>query len=376
MNFGLEEENGHLKRRTPITLMEGAKKLAEEVYGWDSASELALKRNYEQCLDVLRKMFLWSSKVKGLPFPLHQFISQGGSAYATLEPHNKRQLTLEGQYKTTGDRLLFPLVFCRECGQDYYVVRYDAEHQQITPLLPTAIDEQNEDIQEGYITLDEEGLWDIYDEDRLPDNWFRNLKSGRKIKPEFADFIPRQLYVYNDPHAFQHLAQEALDICHFKQDKASCTQACYECLLSYQNQFDHPYLDRHLIKDFLVELSQSKLTCPQGDREERYSQLLGDTDPNSDYERLVLRAIYQQGLLLPDKAQEYFPDAQCKPDFIYTNAKIALFCDGSVHDNPDRQQRDLVQRQDLDFHTGYKAFTFNYLQDLDGQVNQLKALFD
>jgi hypothetical protein len=57
----------------------------------------------------------------------------------------------------------------------------------------------------------------------------------------------------HDSHAFQNLAKEALDICHFKQDKVSCTQACYECLLSYQNQFDHPYLNRHLIKDFLQE---------------------------------------------------------------------------------------------------------------------------
>jgi hypothetical protein len=126
MNFGLEEKDGHLTRRQPISLQEGASKLSE-----------LTKIDQETCLNALKGMFLWSSYLnnqnqpnqppKGLPFRLHQFISQGGSVYATLQPHKERELTLEGKYKTTGDRLLFPLVFCRECGQDYYVVKYDSE---------------------------------------------------------------------------------------------------------------------------------------------------------------------------------------------------------------------------------------------------------
>lgn len=113
MNFGLAEEDGYLIRRTPIALSDGSKQLSE-ITGIDA----------EICSDTLKQMFFWSSRVdQGLPFRLHQFISQGGSVYATLESKEKRYLTLEGQYKTSGDRLLFPLVFCRECGQDYYAVR-------------------------------------------------------------------------------------------------------------------------------------------------------------------------------------------------------------------------------------------------------------
>lgn len=55
----------------------------------------------------------------------------------------------------------------------------------------------------------------------------------------------------------QKIAQQALDICHFIEPKNSCAQACYQCLLSYSNQFDHPHLNRHLIKDFLVQLQGS-----------------------------------------------------------------------------------------------------------------------
>ncbi|OKH52147.1 hypothetical protein NIES2101_16060 [Calothrix sp. HK-06] len=57
-----------------------------------------------QYLDILKQMFLWASKTKGLAFRLHQFISQGGSVYATIENRDKRLFTLECQYKTTEDR--------------------------------------------------------------------------------------------------------------------------------------------------------------------------------------------------------------------------------------------------------------------------------
>jgi len=119
---------------------------------------------------------LWGSRTKGLTFRLHQFISQGGSVYATIEPKDQRYLTLDGQYSTTGDRLLFPIVFCRECGHDYYMVRCDRENHKITPLLPNAIDfdPDNTEIQEGYITLDEPNLWSDEDCDRLPDIAIRN----------------------------------------------------------------------------------------------------------------------------------------------------------------------------------------------------------
>ena len=188
MNFGLAEVDGHLIRKSPIALSEGSEQLAK-ITGIDKNA----------CADALKQMFFWSSRIdKGLPFRLHQFISQGGSVYATLESPEKRFLTLEGQYKTTGDRLLFPLVFCRECGQDYYVVRYNTDKDEITPLLPTAIDNDgDEDIEEGYLTLDESDLWSDTDLDSLPDNWFKETKRyGRTIKKEYQKFIPHKLYLY------------------------------------------------------------------------------------------------------------------------------------------------------------------------------------
>jgi len=187
MNFGLAEQEGHLVRRTPITLEAGAATLAAQT-----------QLPPETCLAVLKQMFLWGSKTKGLAFRLHQFISQGGSVYSTIESRDRRILTLEGQYTTTENRLLYPLVFCRECGQDYYVVRYDADKQNILPQLPTALDisADDADISEGYLTLDDPGLWDSSDEERLPDSWFTETKKkGRVPKKDYTKFIPQQLQV-------------------------------------------------------------------------------------------------------------------------------------------------------------------------------------
>ena len=199
MNLGLDEETSpptprlkgegsNLVRRTPIALSVGSEELAK-------LTGVEMKT----CSETLKKMFFWSSRIeKGLPFRLHQFISQGGSVYATLEPQDKRELTLEGQYKTTGDRLLFPLVFCRECGQDYYAVRWNTEKDEITPLLPTAIDNNSSaDIEEGYLTLDETDLWSDEYLDSLPDNWFKEtIRYGRRVKKEYEKFIPQKLYIY------------------------------------------------------------------------------------------------------------------------------------------------------------------------------------
>ena len=130
-------------RRTPISLQSGAENLAQE-----------LSFSPEICLDILKQMLLWGSQTKGMAFRLHQFISQGGSVYATLEAPDQRFLTLEGQYTTTNNRLLYPLVFCRDCGQEYYAVRYDNNIEQVTPLLAASLDtEPDSDIQEGYLTL-------------------------------------------------------------------------------------------------------------------------------------------------------------------------------------------------------------------------------
>ncbi|MGY6530451.1 MAG: hypothetical protein ACXITR_11030 [Cyanobacterium sp.] len=123
-------------------------------------------------------------------------------------------------------------------------------------------------------------------------------------------------------------------------------------------------------------MTQSELNCLNSQSSNHFDDLMAHTDPNSDYERVVLRAIAQMGLPLPDKAQHYFSEAQCRSDFTYTKARLAIFCDGSVHDNPTQIQCDRIKRQDLEFLTGYKSFVFDYKKDLMKQISSLKHLLD
>ena len=197
--FGVEDIEGRLQRRTPIRLTDGAAALAAD-------TGLPI----EDCKTALQRAFAGDAESANgkrlFAFRLHQFVSQGGSVYATIEPRADRDLTLEAQYYAPGKeraRLLAPLVFCRECGQDYYVVRRDRERRQLQPRAPIGFGEESaDDFSDGYLLLDEleeRPIWsDADNDDRLPDNWFNIRKSGRQLKPEFRPHVPQPLYVQPD----------------------------------------------------------------------------------------------------------------------------------------------------------------------------------
>ncbi|MCF2152049.1 DUF1998 domain-containing protein [Desmonostoc muscorum LEGE 12446] len=178
------------------------------------------------------------------------------------------------------------------------------------------------------------------------------------------------------PEAFKKIADAAFDICHFTQPKDSCIQACYECLLSYRNQFDHALINRHLIKPWLdLLLESSVITQVKGlSRDQQYQKLLEQTDPNSDFERVVLQEIYQRGYKLPDAAQKFIPEANCKPDFVYEEEAIAIFCDGSVHDSPDKRRQDQIERDNLRYETGYTVLTLSHSEGWQTELLVLASL--
>ena len=67
-------------------------------------------------------------------FKLHQFIGKGDTVYVTLEPPDKRYLTTQYQRSApTGaaGQPLFPLAFCRECGQDFLVGQPRARRREL-----------------------------------------------------------------------------------------------------------------------------------------------------------------------------------------------------------------------------------------------------
>jgi len=181
--------------------------------------------------------------------------------------------------------------------------------------------------------------------------------------------------IMEDPAAFQALAREAMDICHFIHEKQTCTKACYECLLSYRNQFDHPLLDRYAIREYLDQLAHSTVHRHiQGmSREKQYQQLRAQTDPNSTFEREFLDELYNTGMKLPDSAQEFIPEANVKPDFLYRDARVAIFCDGSVHDHSEQQQQDRIARENLKYSANYYVVVFRHDEDWRSRLSVLNS---
>ena len=96
-----------------------------------AAARLAriLELPQEQCEDAIRRFLYAGSEITKpdsefpvFAFRLHQFISRGDTAWASIEPAEQRHITLKGQQFVPGDRerILVPLCFCRHCGQEYY----------------------------------------------------------------------------------------------------------------------------------------------------------------------------------------------------------------------------------------------------------------
>ena len=133
-------------------------------------------------------------------FRLHQFLSSGSSVRATLEPLDQRDLTMEGHYLAEDEKVLFPLAFCRECGQDYYLVELVEEDggEKLVPRAPMGegFDEDTQG-EPGFFSIEDGDLWSD-DEDELPDFWFRELKNSRPIMDNYSAHRPRAYRVLPD----------------------------------------------------------------------------------------------------------------------------------------------------------------------------------
>jgi superfamily II DNA/RNA helicase len=173
--------------------------------------------------------------------------------------------------------------------------------------------------------------------------------------------------------ALAQVAVEAVRCLHCDPDTLQdtgddCARACYDCLLSYTNQWDHPRLDRHLIVDFLVRLRDA-VALPQAEGrsyEEQYHWLRSLTDARSDLERRFLDRLYRTQRRLPDAAQRALADFACVPDFFYA-PDGCVFCDGSVHDTPHQQAEDAALRDELR-ERGYRVVVIRYDHDLEEQI--------
>ncbi len=188
--FGLVTEEERLVRRRPKTFVSAVQNLSQTS---GLSSELCQAR-LRSALDAGNA----ARDTHGQPvlaFRLHQWLSSGSNVYATLEDPGTRVFSMQGQVKLDSERLLFPLAFCRECGQEYYLVarQEDANNAQLLPRYPTVgAPDEIEGQQPGFFALESDDLWRDNVSD-LPDTWL--TASGRSVKKDYATYRPRRYRV-------------------------------------------------------------------------------------------------------------------------------------------------------------------------------------
>jgi hypothetical protein len=190
----LEERDGELVRRKPQRISEIIAALAQ-------ASGVA----EDVCRQFLADLLQWTSTVNTrlqdagqrytiLPFKLHQFISQTGSVYTTLDQDESRFITLEpGVYKQdeAEKKPIFANVFSRASGHAFICVSRIGNRLEPREFRDSS--EENE-ATDGYLIVGDD-IWDpVEDLEYLPDSWVRITKNGRIPDSKKKAFFPIKLF--------------------------------------------------------------------------------------------------------------------------------------------------------------------------------------
>lgn len=181
------------------------------------------------------------------------------------------------------------------------------------------------------------------------------------------------------------VANTALGLLHFdpatgndlhfpKGSKEACEAACYDCLMSYGNQWDHELLDRHAVVDYLLAMSRGtlKVSSSAKSREDHLRDLIKQCE--SKLEKDWLGFLYTKNLRLPTRAQVFFKPCMTRPDFSYDDHQAVIYVDGPPHDFPERQDRDKVQYACME-DAGYQVIRFHHAENWEEVVKRSPSVF-
>lgn len=191
--------------------------------------------------------------------------------------------------------------------------------------------------------------------------------------------------IVEDANSIKEIAIEALRLCHFdpatgtdlrraKGSTEDCEAGCYDCLMSYSNQRDHDLLDRHAIRQLLLDLKGSEVSSSPAARSlaSHLQWLKGQCD--SELEKSWLDYLAARNLKLPTSAQKFYEQCGTRPDFVYDKQHTAIYVDGPPHDFPDRQQRDNAKTAAMEDY-GITVLRFHHADDWDETIAKHPNIF-
>lgn len=193
--IALEGRDGELVRGKPKQFSEIVANLAD-ASGVDQDTCGAFLRQLLQWISLSNKRLQDSGqRYTVLPFKLHQFISQTGSVYTTLDRDENRFITLEpGLFKPDEEerKPIFPNVFSRASGHPFICVTRNGD--RLEPREFREKSDDDEDSHDGYLIVGEE-IWDeSSDTELLPETWVRQTKAGLVPRKEKKNFFPIKLH--------------------------------------------------------------------------------------------------------------------------------------------------------------------------------------
>ncbi|MFE3081915.1 protein kinase [Streptomyces albidoflavus] len=202
--FGLEREEGtgRFRRCAPGTVEDAAAELAAESGVAEESVREAIRTTLEAGSQAKNPM----TERPLFAFRLHQFLSKGDTVYTTLEDPLSRPLTRTYQLEQPGSdgKPLFPLAFCRECGQEYLTVWRTEESGafRYEPRRDTSASGGRDG--EGYLYLGmpgEDYEWPAdpqtaVDDRRLPESWLETDAQGvTVVKKSYRPRVPKRVVV-------------------------------------------------------------------------------------------------------------------------------------------------------------------------------------
>lgn len=199
-NCAIDDSKEEVLRRNPLTLKDIASRLSE-------FTNLEINLCEKRIVELLKVVNIYNAEKSKdipaiLPFKIHQFISQTGSVYVTLDNPEKRDILLDyTPYRLDDQRRQKPfynLVFSRISGHEFICIKKDYSSSKLIPreFTDRDIDDLDDDLDIGYLLFDEsEELWQPKDIEKLPNTWVKIRRNGDvSIKNDFKNSIPQKIY--------------------------------------------------------------------------------------------------------------------------------------------------------------------------------------